>query len=68
MYWGPDYGTKNIGCEFGKDKLKTLLCRVHTVKKAKLASWWPQISQIGDKNGLGSRSWSNVFGVNLKMD
>ena len=41
----------NIWCEFEEDKLKTLLCRVHTVNM-KLTPWWPQMSVTGDKNGI----------------
>ena len=51
MYWGPDYVPKNIGCEFGKDQLKTLLCRLQTVKN-EVDPWWPQMSLIGDTNRL----------------
>ena len=31
MYWAPDYGPMNIWCEFEKDQLKTLLCRMYTI-------------------------------------
>ena len=32
MNWGLEHGPINIWCEFEEDWLKTLFCRVHTIK------------------------------------
>ena len=56
MYWGPDYGPMNIWCEF-EDPLKTLQS---AQSKNEIDPLGPQMSIIGDENGLESRSWSTL--------
>ena len=48
----------SIWCVFEEDWLKTLLCRVHTVKS--------KVSLMGEENILGPGMWSNEHLVRIR--